>query len=215
MSAETSLVTFDEWTLRVRPPLAPASRVLLMLHGWQGDENSMWVFARNFPADCWIVAPRAPRAARQGGYTWRAAVESERPNVEGFRPAVAALLDMLERWAAANGADTAQLDVTGFSQGAAMTFMLGLLHPQRVRKMGILAGFAPEGAEQLLALGHFDGRTIFVAHGARDETVPVEQARRSVRLLEQAGARVEYCESELGHKLSAGCLKALELYLST
>ena len=97
---------------------------------------------------------------------------------------------------------------------AAMTFTLGLLYPARVRKMGILAGFAPEGAELILAPGHFNGKKIFVAHGTKDERVPLEQARRSVHLLEGAGAQVVYCESEVGHKLSAQCLKALDAYLA-
>src|SRR5947207_15185951 len=107
MNAETSLITFEDWTLRIRPPTTQAKRILLMLHGWQGDENSMWVFAHNFPADCWIVAPRAPHTAREGGYTWRASVAEERPSVEGFRPSVDALVALLDRWAAANDADAA------------------------------------------------------------------------------------------------------------
>jgi len=232
LNPETSLVTFKNWTLRIRQPQADGKRILLMLHGLKGDENSMWVFARNFPADCWIVAPRAPYAVSDEGYSWRASGLGGRaagllepktsqgrvtppdwPTVDILRPSVDALVALLDAWAQANGLDASQVDVTGFSQGAAMTFMLGLLHPARVRKMGILAGFAPEGTEQVLAPGHFNGKKVFVAHGTKDEMVPVEQARRSIRLLEGAGAQVVYCESEVGHKLSADCLKALEGYL--
>lgn len=208
------MTTFENWTLRIRPPQTPSAKhILLMLHGWQGDENSMWVFARNFPADCWIVAPRAPYTAREAGYSWRAPGHGW-PTVDNLRPSVQALIALLDAWAPANGLDASQVDVTGFSQGAALTFVLGLLHPARVRKMGILAGFAPEGAEHMLAPGHFNGKKIFVAHGTKDEMVPIELARRTVQLLEQAGAQVLYCESEIGHKLSADCLKALEAYLS-
>jgi phospholipase/carboxylesterase len=214
VNTETSLTTFENWTLRIRPPATPAKRILLMLHGWQGDENSMWIFARNFPADCWIVAPRAPHTAREGGYTWRTPVSGGWPTVDNLRPAAQALIEMLDAWASANELDASQLDVTGFSQGAAMTLLLGLLYPARVGKMGILAGFAPEGAELILAPGHFNGKTIFVAHGIKDERVPIEQARRTVHLLEEAGAQVRYCESEVGHKLSADCLKALSVYLA-
>jgi hypothetical protein len=39
-------------------------------------------------------------------------------------------------------------------------------------------------------------------------------ARRTIQLLEGAGAQVTYCESEVAHKLSADCLKALETYLT-
>ena len=234
MNPETSLVTFEGWTLRIRPPAGqpggvvpprrnpagptPAgqgSRILLMIHGWQGDENSMWVFARNFPADCWIVAPRAPHTAPEGGYTWRVPGSGKYPSIDNLRASTQALVGLLESWAQANGLDAARLDVTGFSQGAAMTWMLGLLHPERMGKMGILSGFAPEGTEPILAPGQFNGKKVFVAHGIKDEIVPIEQARRTVALLEQAGAQVIYCESEVAHKLGAECLKALEHYLSS
>jgi len=203
-----------------------------MLHGWQGDENSMWIFARNFLADCWIVAPRAPHGAREGGYSWRlpspgfpaglvpaglrtgGTMPPGFPTVDLLRPSAEALVDLLDAWARANGLDASAVDVTGFSQGAALSFTLGLLYPARVRKMAILAGFAPEGAELILAPGHFNGKKFFVAHGSKDGTVPIEQARRTVQLLEQAGAEVVYCESEVAHKLSADCLKALEAYLA-
>jgi len=41
----------------------------------------------------------------------------------------------------------------------------------------------------------------------------VDRARASIGLLEKAGAQITYCEDEVGHKLSAGCLRALEDYL--
>lgn len=212
MKPPTTLLTFEDWILRILP--GPGKRILLMLHGWTGDENSMWVFARNFPHDYYIIAPRAPHSAPTTGYSWRApAPRGSWPTVELMRPAAAALIDLLDAFARANQLDASTFDVIGFSQGAAMTFTLGLLYPQRVGKLGILAGFAPEGAEAVLAPGQLQGKHLFVAHGTLDEMVPVAQARRAIQLLETAGARVTYCESEIGHKLSPDCLKALEIYL--
>jgi phospholipase/carboxylesterase len=214
MKSDTELTTFQNWTLRVRP--GTGQRILLLLHGWTGDENSMWVFARNFPADYWIVAPRAPHAAKGRGYSWRSAsiTPGAYPSVENFRSSAQALVALLEAWSAANGLDASTFDVAGFSQGAALTFTLGALYPARVGKMAILAGFAPQGAEQILAPGQFDGKKLFVAHGTLDEMIPVAMARRTIQLLENAGAQVAYCESEIGHKLSADCLRALESYLA-
>jgi hypothetical protein len=46
---------------------------MLLIHGLTGDENSMWIFARNLSAEYWMIAPRAPHASQmaQGGYSWR------------------------------------------------------------------------------------------------------------------------------------------------
>jgi phospholipase/carboxylesterase len=221
VNIEPPLISFEGWTLRIRPPQIPSGkRILLMLHGWQGDENSMWIFARHFPADCWIVAPRGLYTAPEGGYSWRmpesggGTMPPSWPSVDMLRASANALVDLLDAWSRANSLDASQVDGVGFSQGAALTFTLGLLHPARMRKMAILSGFAPEGAEQMLAPEHFNGKKVFVAHGLKDETIPIEQARRTVDLFERAGAQVVYCESALGHKLSADCLKALESYLA-
>jgi phospholipase/carboxylesterase len=111
--------------------------------------------------------------------------------------------------------DAAQFDLMGFSQGAAMTNLIGIRHPQRVRKMGVLAGFVPAGMEELILQKPLAGKNIFVAHGTQDQMIPIDRARASMALLEQSGAQITYCEEEVGHKLSANCLRALESYLSS
>ncbi len=212
MKPHATLLTFEDWILRILP--SRSKRILLMLHGWTGDENSMWVFARNFPDDYYIIAPRAPHPAPETGYSWRApAPRGGWPTIELMRPSAESLIDLLDAFARACDLDSSTVDVIGFSQGAAMTFTLGWLYPGRVRKLGILAGFAPEGAEETLQPGSLLGKHAFVAHGTHDQMVPAAQARRAIQLLESAGASVTYCESEVGHKLSAGCLGALETYL--
>lgn len=208
----TTLLTFEDWTLRVLP--SRSKRILLMLHGWTGDENSMWVFARNFPASYYILAPRAPHPAPENGYSWRApAPRGSWPTLDLMSPSAEALIHLLDGFARAYDLDSSTVDVIGFSQGGAMTFTLAWLYPERVGKMGILAGFAPEGAEESLRPGALRGKQAFVAHGTQDTMVPLALAQRTVRLLEEAGAEVSYCESEVGHKLSAECLTALERYL--
>jgi len=111
------------------------------------------------------------------------------------------------------GVDALQFDLMGFSQGAAMANLLAMLHPNRVRKMGVLAGFVPAGMEGLVSQKPLAGKNVFVAHGTQDQMIPLDRARASMALLEQAGAQVTYCEDEVGHKLGASCLRALEKYL--
>lgn len=211
----TDLITFQNWTLRVRAVQSPAPRFLLLLHGWTGDENSMWVFTRGLSADYWMVAPRAPHAAEKSGFSWRAphANTFGRPSLEMLKPAAEALIKLVDGYSASVKVDAEQFDVMGFSQGAAMVNVLGLLYPQRIRRMGVLAGFMPSGMDEIIAQRPLAGKDVFVAHGTRDEMIPIDRARASIRQLEDAGAQVTYCEDEVGHKVSATCLRALESYL--
>lgn len=212
MTVENLLTTFENWTLRVRPGAGPASRVLLLLHGWTGDENSMWPFARRLPADWWILAPRAPFPALSSGYSWRAPAQGW-PTLATMRPAAALLADLLERWGIANGVATEVVDVAGFSQGGAMSLVFGLIYPQRVNHLAVLAGFLPAESDALAKTRPLAGKSVFWAHGTQDEKVPLAMARLSMQLVQAAGARLTYCEAEIGHRVSAECLRAFEAYL--
>jgi phospholipase/carboxylesterase len=213
--SDSSTISFRGWTLRVRAAQAAPSRLLLLVHGWTGDENSMWIFTRGLSPNYWMIAPRAPHPADPGGFSWRPSIDADlgRPSLETLEPAADGLIQLVDEYSASEGVEADQFDLLGFSQGAAMVNLIGLLHPGRVRKMGVLAGFVPSGLEQVVGRKPLAGKSVFVAHGTADRMVPVERARASIDLLKQAGAQVRYCEDGVGHKLSAACLRALEDYL--
>ena len=213
-----SLVSFKDWTLRVRAATHRSPRPLLLIHGLTGDENSMWVFARDLPASYWIIAPRAPYAAQmeQGGYSWQPpqSEDADHPSLDQLRPAAEGLIHLVDEYSASAGLDASTFDVMGFSQGAAMASLLAFLYPRRIRKVGILAGFVPGGLEELISQRPLAGKPFFVVHGTKDQMVPIERARASVGSLEQAGANVTYCEDEVGHKVSVTCLHALKKFFA-
>ncbi len=217
IQSDTDLIAFQNWTLRVRPAAEGAPRLLLLIHGWTGDENSMWVFTRNLPRDFWMIAPRAPYAAKPAGYSWRGSPgpRSGPPSLDDFRVSAEALIAMVNAYAAQNQIDAHQFDVMGFSQGAALTNAIALLHPERIRRAAALSGFVPAGAESWIEKRPLNGKPIFVAHGTLDEMVGIEYARQSVAMLERAGARVTFCEDEVGHKVSANCMRGLEQFFAS
>ena len=104
------------------------------------------------------------------------------------------------------------LSVTGFSQGAAMTYALLFLFPTRINRAAALAGFLPEvppGFDR----SALNGKPVYIAHGTRDETIPVEEARQAAEFLNSAGADVSYCENSGGHKLPTNCFSQLTHFL--
>jgi phospholipase/carboxylesterase len=214
-ATDAKLLSFDGWTLRVHQPQAASPRLLVLLHGWTGDENSMWVFTKHLSSAYWMIAPRAPYPAEPSGFSWRNMQDAAFgwPNLETLSPAAEGLLKLIDGYSASVGVDAAQFDLMGFSQGAAMVNLLAMLHPNRIRKMAVLAGFVPSGLEELVAKKTLAGKKVFVAHGTQDQVIPLDRARASMSLLEQAGAQVTWCEDEVGHKLGANCRRALESYL--
>jgi len=220
---DTQLIQFEGWTLRARSSQSP-KRLLLLIHGFTGDENSMWVFARDLPPHYWMIAPRAPHVAETGGYSWRPLPSSDfgMPSLEQLRPSAEALIRLIDAYQSSVYPEPSRrarieaggFDMMGFSQGAVMCNVLAFLYPHRIRKVGILAGFVPSGLEALVSQRPLDGKPFFVTHGAKDETVTIDRARASIALLEQAGAQVNYCEDEVGHKVSVNCLNALKKFFA-
>ncbi|MBU2611321.1 MAG: hypothetical protein KJ606_10320 [Chloroflexi bacterium] len=207
---------FNHWVYREQPAQQNPLRLLLLLHGWTGDENSMWFFSQHLPPNYWRLAPRGPYPSAQGGYSWREVIPATwgLPSIEDLRPSAEALIEFIDDWAASTSVDAAQFDVMGFSQGAALSYTLALLYPQRVHRLAALAGFVPLGGEELSIPRPLAGKPIFVAHGAVDKLIPIERARESVAILKTAGAQVTFCEAEVGHKVGGECLRGLDEFFS-
>ncbi len=208
----------DGWTLKVREPQDSETSypVILLIHGWTGDERSMWVFAQRLPKQALLIAPRAPYASKHenlAGYSWVETRAGQFSELQAFEPALASFEGLLAKLVSHYpNADFSGFGMTGFSQGAAFSFALALSHSERVSKLAALAGFLPAGGEgQLPRLAK---KPIFIAHGTEDETVPVAKAREAQAALQAAGASVRYCESDTGHKLGANCARELQEFFA-
>ena len=212
MFTNESLITINNWVMRVhQPDGAGPFPVILMIHGWTGDENSMWVFAPRLPKNALLIAPRGLFATAGGGYSWYPKQSKPLPWFDDFLPAIEQVFDTICVKNFPSG-DFSSLHLVGFSQGAALACCMTVIYPERVASLAGLSGFLPDGAATRLSTGRLKGLPIFIAHGTQDERVPVERARSAVADLEKAGAKVTYCEDDVGHKLSSKCFHGLEAF---
>ena len=215
MTTEPQTVLDQGWIFRIRKGQPQSHTVpLLLLHGWTGDETSMWIFTQQLPAAVPILAPRAPLPAAPSGYSWAKVTQGVRSRMDNFLPAAAQMLEQFDRRLNELGLSNQQFDWMGFSQGCALGYVLSALAPARIRRAAALSGFMPAGVEQALPDGALGASHFFVAHGSLDEIIPIESARQSAAVLQAKSAKVTYCESAVGHKLSSGCFQGLEEFLS-
>jgi phospholipase/carboxylesterase len=212
MESINKLITVNNCILRYQHPVGSGPfPVFLLLHGWTGDENSMWIFAPQLPRDALLIAPRGFYQSSGSGYSWNPKQSPKWPDISDFFPAVELLFSMLSDHSFPE-AKFAELHLIGFSQGAALAYSIVAIYPERVASIAGLSGFLPEGASESLLPGKHTGLPVFIAHGSQDTLVPVELAWMSVNLLQAAGATVVYCEDVVGHKLSAKCFHGLEAF---
>jgi phospholipase/carboxylesterase len=187
--------------------------VWLLLHGWTGDENSMWVFESRLPVDAFVVAPRGIYKSSFGGYGWHKDLGDKWPEMSYFQPAINTINDLISTKQFSK-ADFSQLSMVGFSQGAALAYAFSLEHPVRVASLAALSGFIPYDVDLTVGLVDLKGMPVYITHGSLDNLVPIDKARFAVEYLTRAGAKVSYCEENVGHKLSAACFNGMESFFN-
>lgn len=211
------LLEFKNWTIRYRLPIGDGPYpVIWLLHGWTGDEDSMWIFASRIPKEYLLLAPRGLFTTPLGGYSWHSISDNNIwPSVDDFRPAVNELQLLMDNWpTSAPAADFSRFRMAGFSQGGALAYSFAMLHPDPIIALAGLASFLPEDSANYLHPTRLKNILIYISHGVKDNLVPVTRARHAVEQLDLAGAQVQYCESDVGHKLSAECFKGMEIFFS-
>ena len=184
--------------------------VVLMFHGWTGDEDSMWVFAAKMPKDCLLIAPRGIFQSSIGGYGWHSEIASHWPAISDFKDSIQAIWRILKADQFSQSADFSRTRLLGFSQGAALAYAFSIRAAFRPQAVAGLSGFVPDGVERSQQGRPLSEIPFFVAHGKRDQIVPIERARAGVSMLQGLGARVFYCEDDAGHRLSVSCFRSLQ-----
>lgn len=189
-----------------------------MLHGWTGDENSMWVFTSQLDEDWLLIAPRAPypsKGTERGGFSWVDQRIDQWPLFVDFLPAVERLnQDIGELSGIYVGADFTQMSIFGFSQGAAMSFVYSMVHPATIKKLGLLSGFIPDNSEGFIPRKGEQSFETFIGHGNADQIVPVERAHEGIILLRNLGFFPKACFTDVGHRLGSDCFTALSDFLN-
>ncbi len=191
----------------LRTPQNDPTGLMLLLHGYTGDERVMWALDSVIPEEYLVASLRGIHPTPLGGYQWIQSPAGKAAEFMEYREgvqAVAAVYRQIdEEFVISN-----PVFVMGFSQGAVMAFAVASQGEIPVQGVIALAGYLPTGK---LATGEWD---VFWGHGSRDEMVPVKRARTDVDRLRGVGVDVQYCEADVGHKLGAECTRGLRHWLA-
>jgi phospholipase/carboxylesterase len=186
--------------------------MLVLTHGRGADEHDLLPLADMLDPGRRLVAvlPRGPLRLPPGGAHWYAVQEIGRPDPGTFLPTFAALSGWLDETADAHEITADRIVLAGFSQGAVMSYALGLA-AERPRPAGIVAlsGFIPAVPGFELGLEERVGLPVAIGHGTHDPVIGVEFGRRARALLEGAGADVRYRESPMAHSIDPEYLSEL------
>ena len=183
----------------------------MLFHGRGADEHDLFPLLDALDPSRRLlgVAPRGPLALPPGGAHWYALYRLGYPDPDTFRATFGLVSAFLDELADTTGIAAERTILGGFSQGAVMTYALGL-EAARPRPAGLLAfsGFVPTvpGFELDLSTAL---PPVAIGHGTFDEVIGVEWGRRAKTLLEEAGGDVTYREYPLPHAIDPRFLREL------
>lgn len=206
----------DALTYLGRPATGEPEGLLVLFHGRGADERDLYPLLDVLdPARRLLgLTPRGPLHLPPGGAHWYAVREIGYPDPSTFTETFAQASSWLDAVSEETGIASERTILGGFSQGAVMTYALGL-GAGRPRPAGLIAlsGFVPTVPGFELDLSAPFPR-LAIGHGALDPVISVDWSRRARELLEEAGAEPVYRESPtLGHSIDPGFLRELPGWL--
>lgn len=197
--------------LRERPAAGEPQGTLVLLHGRGADEHDLYPLLDGLDPQrrLYGVTPRGPLSLPPGGAHWYRLGGIPTPEPETFWPSFELLSDWLDGL-------QRPLVLGGFSQGAVMSWALGLGRGTAKRPGAIVAlsGFMPRVDSLELDLSGLEGYPVAIGHGAYDDIIPVDFSREARALLEPAGASVLYREYPLPHTIDPGFVPELQAFVA-
>jgi phospholipase/carboxylesterase len=193
-----------------RPAEGEPAGLLVLFHGRGVDERDLYPLLDELDPQRRLlgVTPRGPLSLPPGGNHWYAFQEVGYPDPATFLETYAALSDWLD------GFDFEHVVLGGFSQGAVMTYALGLGEGRpRPTALVALSGFMPTVPGFELNLEP-PVPPAAIGHGTYDPVISVEFSRQARELLEAAGGEVLYREYPLPHAVDPGFLAELAPWLA-
>jgi len=200
----------------LRPAAADPEGALVLFHGRGTDEHDLYPLLDVLDPERRLLGAtlRGPLSLPPGGAHWYIVRQVGFPDRETFHatyPAVAGAVDDL---LAEHAIPHDRTVLGGFSQGAVMSYALGL-GAGRPRPAGIVAlsGFLPTVDGFALDTGGAAGLPVAIGHGEYDPVISVEFGRDARDRRAAAGAEVTYRESPLPHTIDPWFLRELPEWL--
>jgi phospholipase/carboxylesterase len=196
---------------RARPTAGEPEGALVLFHGRGADEQDLFPLLDELDPERRLlgVTPLGPLLLPPGGAHWYIVREIGSPDAATFNESFTAASEFLDGLSVSYE----RIVLGGFSQGAVMSYALGL-DRKRPRPAAIIAlsGFIPEVDGFELDLDR-PLPPIAIGHGTYDPVIGVEWSRRARSTLEEAGAEVLYREYPLPHSVDPRLLRELGPWL--
>ncbi len=183
-----------------KPPL------LIQLHGIGSNERDLFGYSDLLDPRFVVISARAPNMIGPAAYAWfevEYLPQGYNINTDQFRASYETLARFIGEATEAYQADPQRVYLNGFSQGAGMSLVVALAHPELVAGAAIMSGrLLEEGASWFAPQERLRGLPLLVTHGTEDGVIPIRYARQMRQALEALPVSLTYHEYEMAHEVT-------------
>ena len=188
---------------------------IILLHGVGSNEKDLFGLANYLPDDFYVISARGPFALGGERFAWyNVDFSTGKPvyDTEQEEASREIICEFVRQIKLEYMLDDIYLG--GFSQGAIMSYSIGLTQPKFVRGIVALSGRLLTEIQPLVKKSdELSKLSVFVAHGTQDRTLGIAYAREANSYLKELGVDLTYAEYENAHQISESVLKDLHQWL--
>ncbi len=178
------------------PPL------LILLHGYGSNEQDLFSFAEELPAELLIISAQAPYEMGFGGYAWYAInfdnINGKFSDLKQAKISIDKIAVFIDEIKVKYNTNPDKTFLLGFSQGSILSYSLSFFYPNKVNHIIALSGYI--NTELLPAEISAAIKTdYYCSHGTVDQVLPIDWARKSKPFLDNLGFPNVYSEYPVGH----------------
>ncbi len=193
-----------QYLIREPKKILEKNPLLILLHGYGSNAEDLFSFATELPEEYYIISIQAPYDLQYGSYAWYAinfdAAQNKFSDIEQAKESRDLIVTFIDKISGKYPIDSEKITLIGFSQGAILSYSIGLSYPEKVQKIVAMSGYLMQEIikEDYLKNNLFTLKC-FISHGIVDQVIPVDWARKSEPFLKNLGIDVVYKEYPVGH----------------
>jgi len=196
---------------------ADSRPLVIFLHGYGSNEADLIGMKFQLPAQYNYLSVQAPLSLGEGRYQWfrKKGEGAYNGETDDLKVSGEKLRDFVAQAAKKYHTTPDKVYLIGFSQGAMMTYEVGLRPPAAVGGIAALSGrLLPVLKTELKAEQQPLPLSIFIGHGTADDRVPYHDGTEAKAMLEKLDYTPQFhAYPGVGHSISAAELRDLNGWL--
>jgi len=191
--------------------------LVIFLHGYGSNEQDLFGIKDDLPATYNVLSVQAPVKLQEGSYQWfrKKGEGAYNGETDDLKSSGETLLKFIAAATTKYHTQPDKVYLVGFSQGAIMSYEVGLRHPEALGGIAALSGrILPVLKAELKPDASRQNLGIFIGHGTADQRLPYNDGTEANTLLKTLSLTPEFHAYQgLGHSISGEEVQDLGAWL--